>query len=331
MEILAVSQTMTCNRFEEIKRFLHFSNNNEQVLFGQDGHDKLFKIRPFLDKVRERLLRIPKEEHLAIDEQIVPTKTRSSMKQYNSKKPHKWGFKVFVLSGVSGFSYYFDFFCGTTKLEDHKPDLGASSNVVVKLTNTIPRNKKYKLFFDNWFTSIPLLVFLTKEGILPLGTVRMNRLPNCQLPKENEMKKRGRGSVVEKVAKVDGISVSVVAWYDNKLVTTVLTYVGHLPLSEVTRFDRRSKSNIVIPRPKCIEVYNSYMGGVDLLDWHMRVFFHFIDIICVNSWICGEEKQAQNFICPTLNSSWVLQKFLPNPFHKENVDVPATLYNQSLN
>ncbi|KAJ8967146.1 hypothetical protein NQ314_003061 [Rhamnusium bicolor] len=266
MEIPAVSQTMTCNRFEEIKRFLHFSNNNEQVPFGQDGHDKLFKIRPFLDEVRESLLRIPKEEHLAIDEQIVPTKTRSSMKQYNPKKPHKWGFKVFVLSGVSGFSYDFDFFCGTTKREDHQPDLGASSNVVVKLANTIPRNKKYKLFFDNWFTCIPLLVFLTKEGILPLGTVRMNRLPNCQLPKENEMKKRGRGSVVEKVAKVDGISVSVVAWYDNTLVTTVSTYVGHLPLSEVTRFDRKSKSNIVIPRPKCIEVYNSYMGGVDLLD-----------------------------------------------------------------
>ncbi|KAJ8928076.1 hypothetical protein NQ314_019390 [Rhamnusium bicolor] len=100
MEIPAVSQTMTCNRFEEIRRFLHFSNNNEQVPFGQDGHDKLFKIRPFLDKVRERLLRIPKEEHLTIDDQIVPTKTRSSMKQYNPKKPHKWGFKVFVLSGV---------------------------------------------------------------------------------------------------------------------------------------------------------------------------------------------------------------------------------------
>ncbi|KAJ8949284.1 hypothetical protein NQ314_008272 [Rhamnusium bicolor] len=50
MEIPAVSQTMTCNRFEQIKRFLHFSNNNEQVPFGQNGHDKPLKIRPFLDK-----------------------------------------------------------------------------------------------------------------------------------------------------------------------------------------------------------------------------------------------------------------------------------------
>lgn len=29
MEIPAISQTMTCNRFEEIKRFLHFNNNDD--------------------------------------------------------------------------------------------------------------------------------------------------------------------------------------------------------------------------------------------------------------------------------------------------------------
>lgn len=51
---------------------------------------------------------------MAVDEQIIPTKARSSLKQYNPKKPHKWGYKVFVLSGVSGFSYNFDFYSGPT-------------------------------------------------------------------------------------------------------------------------------------------------------------------------------------------------------------------------
>lgn len=49
---------------------------------------------------------------MAVDEQIIPTKARSSLKQYNPKKPHKWGYKVFVLSG--GFSYNFDFYSGPT-------------------------------------------------------------------------------------------------------------------------------------------------------------------------------------------------------------------------
>lgn len=31
LDIPAVSQVMTCNRFEEIKRFLHFNNNMEQL------------------------------------------------------------------------------------------------------------------------------------------------------------------------------------------------------------------------------------------------------------------------------------------------------------
>lgn len=82
---------------------------------------------------------------MAVDEQIIPTKARSTQ-QYNPKKPHKWGYKVFVLSGLSGFSYDFDFYSGTTTLKDDQPNLGASSHVVVKLSETIPKNLNYKLF-----------------------------------------------------------------------------------------------------------------------------------------------------------------------------------------
>ncbi|CAH1982931.1 unnamed protein product [Acanthoscelides obtectus] len=118
MDIPSISRAMNCNRFEEIRRFLHFNDNTSQAPQGQPGYDKLFKIRPFLNKIRERFLLVPKEEHMAVDKQIIPTKARSSLKQYNPKKPHKWGYKVFVLSG---FSYDFDFYCGTTTLEDDQP------------------------------------------------------------------------------------------------------------------------------------------------------------------------------------------------------------------
>lgn len=175
--IPSIFNTMSINRFEEIKRFIHF-NNNANLPTNSINYDKLFKVRPLLDAVRNICATIPKEEYLAVDEQIIPTKSRSSLKQYNPNKPHKWGFKVFVLSGISGFSYDFEVFAGaqTNIMPDDLPSLSASSNMVVKMAASIPRNHNYKIFFDNWFTSLNLLIYLEKEGILPLGTARLNRL-----------------------------------------------------------------------------------------------------------------------------------------------------------
>nr|CAI5858310.1 unnamed protein product [Callosobruchus analis] len=65
-----------------------------------------------------------------------------------------------------------------------------SSNMIVKLSECIPKYQNYKLFFDNWFSSVPLLVHLTKAGILPLETVRLNRVPVVEMLKEKEMKNK---------------------------------------------------------------------------------------------------------------------------------------------
>ncbi|XP_050328491.1 piggyBac transposable element-derived protein 4-like [Bactrocera neohumeralis] len=123
-----VRTIMTCNRWENIKRFLHFNNNEDMKSPGEDGFDKLFKVRPLLNKIREKVLLIPKEEQLVVDEQIIPTKCRHHLKQYIPAKPHKWGFKNFVLSGVSGFSYDFDIFAGAQSDKHPKgsPNLGIS-------------------------------------------------------------------------------------------------------------------------------------------------------------------------------------------------------------
>ena len=80
------SNSMTCNRWDSIKLFLHFNNNEEMKSPGEAGFDKLLKVRPL------RLLVVPKEEHLAVDEQIIPTKFRHHLKQYNPAKPHKYVF-----------------------------------------------------------------------------------------------------------------------------------------------------------------------------------------------------------------------------------------------
>jgi len=87
--------------------------------------------------------------------------------------------------------------------------LGVSENIVSRLSATVPKGKHYKLFFDNWFNSPNLEVYLMKNGILALGTVRINRVPNSKMPTEKELKSQGRGSVVEKVAMIDGVQLGL--------------------------------------------------------------------------------------------------------------------------
>ncbi|GBP32949.1 hypothetical protein EVAR_20129_1 [Eumeta japonica] len=165
---------------------------------GTDGHDKLFKIRPVLDEIRERLLLVPKKNFLQwMSKSFQPnvvTKLSSIILQNLIN-----GVQNQVLSGVSGFSYDFDIFAGeqSDSFPSDAPNLGVSSNVVTRLTSTVPKHQNYKICFDNWFNSPNLQVYLFQNGLLPLGTVRLNRVPNSDMPTEKELKKNGRGSMVE--------------------------------------------------------------------------------------------------------------------------------------
>ncbi|XP_061380937.1 piggyBac transposable element-derived protein 4-like [Danaus plexippus] len=108
-----------------------------------------------------------------------------------------------------------------------------------------------------------------------------------------------RGFYEENVATVDDIDVSAVVWKDNKPVNLLSTYVGAEPATTVTRFDKSKKERVAIPCPKVIKEYNAHMGGVDLLDsfigryhitmksrkWTMRLFYHFLDLAVINSWV----------------------------------------------
>ena len=70
-------------------------------------------------------------------------------------KPHNWGIKLFVLCGPSGNSYGFEVYTGQEddpSGRSDEPDLGASSNVVMRLSRKIPRNVGYKLYFDNYYS-----------------------------------------------------------------------------------------------------------------------------------------------------------------------------------
>jgi len=88
---------MSRDRWTKIKVNLHLTDNQNI-----DPDDPLYKIRPLVDQLQKEFRKIPMKEHLCVDEQMVPFKGTSWLKQYIPKKPHKWGYKFFLLCDSSG-------------------------------------------------------------------------------------------------------------------------------------------------------------------------------------------------------------------------------------
>ena len=87
-----IANVMGLTRFEILKRYFHVNDNSEQPARGPD-FDRLYKVRPLIDSVLTSCHKIPQEENHSIDDQMIPTKGRSSLRQYLPNKPHKWGKK----------------------------------------------------------------------------------------------------------------------------------------------------------------------------------------------------------------------------------------------
>lgn len=172
----------------------------------------------------------------------------------------------------------------------------------------IPRNQNFKLYFDNYFTSIPLLVYLANEGIFSVGTIRRNRIPNCKLTSEKEMMKKERGSAIEYVCQAEGIDISTVSWKDSKIVNLASTFLGEISKRKVKRYDKIQKKYVEIDCPSIVGEYNAHMGGVDLIDsimgrykiklrstrWQVRVFYHLLDLVMANAWLLYKKNRSNN-------------------------------------
>ena len=288
-----IADVMTRNRYMVLREYLHVSDNSKKDEEGNKDN-KLYKIQPVLDHVRNNCTTIEPEIEQSIDEQIIPAKTKyGGIRQYNPKKPVKWGFKKFVSSGALGIMY--DFFIYSGSSDKNKKCTG--SYAVLKLLQSLPRNQNFKLFFDNWFCSIQLCLALKEMGFLVTATIRADRMKGCPLPAEKDLRKQERGS---QSFKTDAnFDIVLTKWYDNRCVQMISTYCDPSSVGKVQRWDRKEKKYIEIDCPSVIQEYNQSMGGVDLSDmlislyrtsfktkrWYLKLLFHCVDIAKVNSWL----------------------------------------------
>lgn len=257
-----IANAMTLKRYETLRKYLHTNDNNEKDK-EENKQDKLFKVRPLLDMVRKNCIKIEPEQYHSIDEQIIPAKTKRSggVKQYNPKKIHKWGFKNMVRAGRSSIVY--DFFMYGGKHSAGAEKCGAEESVL-RLAEELPKHQNYQLFFDNWFSTLPLMIKLHSMGILTSATFRSNRLSGCPLATDKDLKTSGRGSSDYRIDL--NSSVRVMKWYDNKGVVLASTFASVSSSSKKRRWDPKKKDHVNIAYPDMVKGYNESMGGVDLND-----------------------------------------------------------------
>ncbi|XP_040061887.1 piggyBac transposable element-derived protein 3-like [Ixodes scapularis] len=174
------------NRFEAIHQCLYMNDNLQALPQGTDGYDRLFKVRPLLDELRKNMSKVAPDERQSIDEQIIPFKGRSHLKQYLKSKPHKWGYKVFTRESFSGMMHDFIIYEGKGTASDN--GFGISGDIVIDLVKTLPQHVNQKLFFDNWFTSLRLVDELKIKGFHCIGTVRADRTEKCPLSSDAALK-----------------------------------------------------------------------------------------------------------------------------------------------
>ncbi|XP_055877291.1 piggyBac transposable element-derived protein 4-like [Biomphalaria glabrata] len=297
---------MSRDRFKAIMCFIKVSNP-----LTEDPNDKLCKVRMLTTYIRMKCIKLYQpHQNVSIDERMVRNKGKYAFRQYIRDKPTKWGMKLWILAdSLSGYTYDFDIYLGK---QDNGP-FGLAYGVVMKLTKSISR-QGYRLFFDNFYTSVQLLKDLWFIGIGACGTVLRTRkgFPNAIKDVKNFEKKSKRGDM----RWIRDGQLLTVQWRDNKTISLMSTI--HDANDSVTA-KRRTKTNgqfenLTVNQPTIVHDYNKYMGGVDKSDqlinkynvlrktnkYWKTIFFHMLDIARVNSYILFQDWRDKNKDVPEL-------------------------------
>ncbi|KAJ8363311.1 hypothetical protein SKAU_G00121420 [Synaphobranchus kaupii] len=296
---------MPKRRFEAITWTLHMSNPMEDVHNDRKretpAYDRLFRLRPLLDQIVAacRAFYHP-HQAVAVDERIVEFKNRIGLKECMKDKTCKWAFKLFALADSrNGYTCNFNIYQGKLFSATGK---GLSFDAVVDLLDVEHLGTGYHIYVDNFYTSAALFRHLHQLRYGACGTVRPNRL-SVPCPKENGLPRNADRCAIRWLR--DG-PLLYTKWMDSGEVTMCSTIHKVLSGDSVQRrvwHHDGTWTTRQIPVPAPVKAYNTFMGEVDLSDalqklysvaqrthkWYKKLFYHFVDIAVVNSFILHKE------------------------------------------
>lgn len=114
-----------------------------------------------------------------------------------------------MLCDNNGLTHNFEVYTGRIIPAPTLPDIGASSNVVLRLIEQVPRQnqKKLLIYFDNWYSSPFLFVTLSNIGFAALGPIRTRRFLGLEFSSDKDMKIESHGCYEEKETIIDGVNI----------------------------------------------------------------------------------------------------------------------------
>lgn len=248
-----VSSVLPRNRFAAILSNLHVNDNHAMP---KDSTDHLYKLRPLIDNLNSQFaLLYNVSQNVSIDESMILFKGRSSLKQYNPMKPIKRGYKLWMRADMDGYISKLDVYQGRSTMPKNTdfPDcFGLGESVVAHFTTDLA-GKYHKVFFDNYFSSVPLMEYLKSNQILACSTIRSNRkyLPNNMVG--DKSLKRG-----EFDHRISAHNICYFKWMDNKPVHIISNF--HTHESAVITRKQKDGTKKEFNCPKAVKDYNIYMG-----------------------------------------------------------------------
>lgn len=302
---ILVVHSMRRNRFDEIMSYFHAADNS-----CLDQEDKFAKIRPFLNIVTKKFLLFGSvfgPDTISIDESMVPYFGRHPVKQFIRGKPIRWGYKAWVAATRLGYVFSLDFYQGKyrgDKQSEYRSRFGLGGEVVLDLVDVLQReyeDRKFSLYFDNFFTSLRLLDELQARGHGATGTIRSNRVEKCPVSNTKTFSKQRRGSE-EHFLDEEG-QIILVRWCDNGVVSIASNQHGLQPIKRVERYCASEKKKIIVQMPKLISKYNENMGGVDRVDeniehyrisvrgkkWYFPILTYLFNVCANNAWLFARQ------------------------------------------
>lgn len=298
------SSIFSRNRFQMLRSFFHMNDNSERVRKGEPGYDTLFKVRPILEFVQDKYVKLYQaRKDVSIDEAMLGFKGRLGIKQYMQDKPTKWGVKLWSLCDSSnGFMLKWNVYTGAGE--------GTVGDVVRSLMIPDFAGKGYILYCDNLYSSPELFFELRNRQIGACGTLRNNRIGN---PVAIMPASRGRRN--DATARYPRISLRkgedpvffkkdnalCLYWQDNGTVRVLTTiHDNSIVQKEIRKRGQQAGEGRQVHKPDAVCAYNMHMGGVDHSDqlrayysycrktmkWY-QVIWHFAkEIALINGLIC---------------------------------------------
>jgi len=171
---------MSRDKFLLIKSKIKLSKANEE-----NDSDKVWKVHKIINLFRENTQQFEFfSTALFIDEMMVRFFRQTSLKQYLSSKPDRYGLKLWALCGANGYLFDFDVYYGKngTRVEEKLSSCTLGSRVALQMVDALLKSvskkklAEYHLYFDNFVTSPDLVLHLKKIGLRSTGTLRKNRM-----------------------------------------------------------------------------------------------------------------------------------------------------------